>query len=84
MHVCNIFRIGFAIARQLAKDGAKVVISSRKSDKVKAAVEKLKLEQLNVYGTVCHVGKAEDRKRLVEEVFTVVFVLHQPISKISN
>ncbi|XP_076983262.1 dehydrogenase/reductase SDR family member 2, mitochondrial-like isoform X2 [Tamandua tetradactyla] len=57
--------IGFAIARRLAQDGAHVVISSRKQSNVDKAVEALQGEQLSVTGTVCHVGKEEDRKRLV-------------------
>ncbi|CAH1779235.1 unnamed protein product [Owenia fusiformis] len=59
--------IGFAIAKRLAQDGAHVVISSRKKQKVDAAVQELKAEGLNVSGIVCHVGKAEDRKKLIEQ-----------------
>lgn len=59
--------IGFAIARRLAREGARVVISSRKSDNVLKAVETLKSENLDIYGTVCHVSKSDDRKRLLEE-----------------
>ncbi|CAO2590917.1 Dehydrogenase/reductase SDR family member 2, mitochondrial, partial [Lemmus lemmus] len=58
-------RIGFAIARRLAQDGAHVVISSRKQQNVDRAVATLKEEGLSVTGTVCHVGKAEDRQDLV-------------------
>ncbi|GAB1298890.1 Dehydrogenase/reductase member 2 [Apodemus speciosus] len=57
--------IGFAIARRLAQDGAHVVISSRKQENVDEAVATLKEEGLSVTGTVCHVGKAEDRQHLV-------------------
>ncbi|XP_014343859.2 dehydrogenase/reductase SDR family member 4-like [Latimeria chalumnae] len=57
--------IGFAIARRLAQDGAHVVVSSRKQPKVEKALEQLKAENLDVSGMVCHVGKEEDRKRLV-------------------
>ncbi|XP_050999063.1 dehydrogenase/reductase SDR family member 2, mitochondrial [Acomys russatus] len=57
--------IGFAIARRLAQDGAHVVISSRKQQNVEHAVATLQGEGLSVAGTVCHVGKAEDRQRLV-------------------
>lgn len=57
--------IGFAISRRLAQDGAHVVISSRKQKNVDRAVATLKGEGLSVTGTVCHVGKAEDRKQLV-------------------
>lgn len=57
--------IGFAISQRLAQDGAHVVISSRKQQNVDRAVATLKGEGLSVTGTVCHVGKAEDRKQLV-------------------
>ncbi|XP_052590246.1 dehydrogenase/reductase SDR family member 2, mitochondrial-like [Peromyscus californicus insignis] len=57
--------IGFSIARRLAQDGAHVVISSRKQQNVDRAVAMLQKEGLWVSGTVCHVGKAEDRERLV-------------------
>ncbi|KAM6180467.1 dehydrogenase/reductase SDR family member 4 isoform 1-T1 [Erethizon dorsatum] len=57
--------IGFAISRRLAQDGAHVVISSRKQQNVDRAVATLKGEGLSVTGTICHVGKAEDRKQLV-------------------
>ncbi|XP_019570004.2 dehydrogenase/reductase SDR family member 2, mitochondrial isoform X1 [Rhinolophus sinicus] len=57
--------IGFAIARRLAQDGAHVVVSSRKQQNVDRAVAALQGEELSVTGTVCHVGKAEDRERLV-------------------
>merc|ERR1712071_463191 len=59
--------IGFSIAKRLAEDGAKVVISSRKQRNVDAAVEKLAKEGLSVTGTVCHVGVAEDREKLIAE-----------------
>uniref|UniRef100_A0A8C8W0S6 Dehydrogenase/reductase SDR family member 2, mitochondrial-like n=1 Tax=Peromyscus maniculatus bairdii TaxID=230844 RepID=A0A8C8W0S6_PERMB len=63
--------IGFAIARRLAKDGAHVVISSRKQQNVDRAVATLQEEGLSVTGTVCHVGKAEDRERLVAKILNV-------------
>jgi len=58
--------IGFAIAKKLAKDGAKVVISSRKEENVLSAEAELKKENLDVTGTVCHVGKAEDRQKMLD------------------
>lgn len=57
--------IGLAIARRLAQDGAHVVVSSRKQENVDRTVATLQGEGLSVTGTVCHVGKAEDRERLV-------------------
>ena len=65
--ICPI-RIGFSIAKRLAEEGAKVIISSRKEANVKTAVQKLLNKGLEVSGVVCHVGKQEDRKRLLDEV----------------
>lgn len=45
-----------------------MVISSRKQENVDEAVTILKEEGLSVTGTVCHVGKAEDRQHLVTTV----------------
>ncbi|XP_053558290.1 dehydrogenase/reductase SDR family member 4 [Bombina bombina] len=58
--------IGFSIAQRLAQDGASVLLSSRKQQNVDRAVRELKEKGLNVEGTICHVGKKEDRERLVE------------------
>ncbi|GJQ67992.1 hypothetical protein Trydic_g16734 [Trypoxylus dichotomus] len=59
--------IGYGIAERLAKEGAKVVISSRKQSNVDEALAKLKLQNLDVRGLVCHVAKSEDRKKLYDE-----------------
>lgn len=53
------------MAKRLAQDGASVVISSRKEKNVTKAVEQLTGEGLDVCGTTCHVGSADDRKKLV-------------------
>lgn len=67
--ICMLFySIGFGIARRLAREGAKVVISSRKQKNVDDATSKLKSEGLDVSGIVCHVGKKEDRQKLYDEV----------------
>lgn len=58
--------IGLAIARRLAQDGAKVMVSSRKQKNVDKAVADLRKENLDVDGIVCHVAKAEDRVSLVK------------------
>ncbi|XP_036700422.1 dehydrogenase/reductase SDR family member 4 isoform X3 [Balaenoptera musculus] len=63
--------IGFAIARRLAQDGAHVVVSSRKQQNVDRAVATLHKEGLSVTGTVCHVGKGEDRERLVATILDI-------------
>ncbi|KAL4692617.1 hypothetical protein H8959_016427 [Pygathrix nigripes] len=61
-------RIGFAIARRLAQDGAHVVVNSWKQQNVDQAVAMLQGEGLSVTGTVCHVGKTEDPEQLVATV----------------
>uniref|UniRef100_A0A6I8NQV8 Dehydrogenase/reductase 2 n=1 Tax=Ornithorhynchus anatinus TaxID=9258 RepID=A0A6I8NQV8_ORNAN len=58
-------RIGLAVARRLGRDGAHVVLSSRQQENVTRAVASLQAEGLSVSGTVCHIGKTEDRERLV-------------------
>lgn len=58
--------IGFAIAKRLATDGASVVVSSRKKDKVEKAVADIKSVSDKVAGIPCHVGKQEDRKLLLD------------------
>ena len=63
-----IYSIGYAIAKRLGQEGAHVVISSRKQANVDSAVAKLKEENISVWGQVCHVGKAEDRQKLISEV----------------
>lgn len=63
----NYYSIGFGIAQRLAEEGAKVVISSRKQKNVDQAVQKLTSSGLIIHGTVCHVSKAEDRKKLFAE-----------------
>ena len=61
-------RIGYAIAKGLAENGAKVVVSSRKQENVTKAVDKLRELNLDVSGVVCHVGKDEDLKNLLQTV----------------
>ena len=58
------------IARRLAEDGAKVVVSSRNQEHVDSAVKILRNEpgNLNVEGIVCNVGSYEQRRNLVEKV----------------
>ena len=66
IYICSI---GFSIAKCLAKDGARVMVSSRKQENVERAVEELRGEKgVTIEGRVCHVGKAEHRKKLIEEV----------------
>ena len=46
------------------------MVSSRKQENVDRAVEQLRSESGNqtVEGVVCHVGKPDHRKRLIEKV----------------
>ena len=82
--ICNshyLFRIGYAIAKHLANNGAKIVVSSRKQANVDMAVKEMKKENVIVHGLVCNVGKKEDRTRLIEEVITWLR-MHTHISSI--
>lgn len=57
--------IGLSIARGLAENGAKVVISSRKQDAVDAVAAEFNEAGLEAVGIVCHIGDSEQRKALV-------------------
>lgn len=59
--------IGFSIAQRLAKEGAKVVISSRKQKNVDKALDLLRQDDIDCHGMVCHVNKSEDRSNLINE-----------------
>jgi dehydrogenase/reductase SDR family protein 4 len=62
--------IGLAIARRLAFDGAKVVISSLKEKNVEKALQGIYAEGIpkdRLVGLVCHVGNKEDRTKLIEK-----------------
>ncbi|XP_065605294.1 dehydrogenase/reductase SDR family member 4-like isoform X2 [Cyrtonyx montezumae] len=58
--------IGLAVAEGLGAAGARVLLSSRRQPHVDAAVEQLRARGLEVSGVVCHVGKPQDRQRLVQ------------------
>ena len=57
--------IGLSIARGLAENGAKLVISSRKQDAVDAIAEEFNKTGLEAIGVACHIGDAEQREALV-------------------
>ncbi len=57
--------IGLSIARGLAENGAKVVISSRKQEAVDAVAEEFKKDGLEAIGIACHIGHADQREALV-------------------
>ena len=59
--------IGFAVARRFGLEGARVVVSSRRAEHVRGAVERLRGEKIEVYGVVVDLTVREDRFRLVDE-----------------
>ncbi|KAI6175596.1 Dehydrogenase/reductase SDR family member 4 [Aphelenchoides bicaudatus] len=61
--------IGFAIARRLGLDGARVVVNSRKESNVQEAIKALQMDGIEVDGVVANVGVASDRQKLVN--FTI-------------
>lgn len=56
--------IGLSIATTLARAGARVMISSRKTEHVEAVVRALRHEGRDVQGLACHMGKAADAHEL--------------------
>ena len=69
-HSSICYSIGLSIASRLARDGAKVMVSSRKQSNVDKAVASLQKQygQDVISGVVCHVGNGDDRKQLIKEV----------------
>ena len=59
--------IGEAAALFLAQTGAKVVVSSRKIDAVKAVAEKINQSGGEAYAIACNVGDMEDARKLVSD-----------------
>jgi len=57
--------IGLSIAKGLAENGAKVVISSRKQDAVDAVAAEFKANGLEAIGIACHIGDGEQREALI-------------------
>ncbi|KAF3326036.1 Dehydrogenase/reductase SDR family member 4 [Carex littledalei] len=58
--------IGFAIAERFGREGASVVISSRKQKNVDEAAEDLRSKGIDAIGVVCHVSNPQHRKNLVD------------------
>jgi dehydrogenase/reductase SDR family member 4 len=58
--------IGLAIAETFAREGATVVICGRKQDSLDQVASKLKGVPGKIFPLACHVGRAEEIKRLVE------------------
>ncbi|MCQ6957197.1 SDR family NAD(P)-dependent oxidoreductase [Mucilaginibacter aquariorum] len=61
--------IGFAIAKSLATEGAKVIVNGRTPDRVNAAVEKIKLEtgNYNIFAGVADLEQADHVNALIQQ-----------------
>ena len=59
--------IGRSIAEEMARLGAKVVISSRKADACEQVANELKEQGYEAIAIPCHVGKKEDLQNLVDK-----------------
>jgi dehydrogenase/reductase SDR family protein 4 len=59
--------IGKSIARGLAENGAKVVVSSRKQESVDAVAEAFRGDGLEAIAIQCHIGDTRERKDLVSK-----------------
>ncbi|MFO7262525.1 MAG: 3-oxoacyl-ACP reductase [Bacillaceae bacterium G1] len=61
--------LGMAVAKQLAQEGARVVISSRNASRIQAAAEAIQQETgASVLPLVADVGRAEEIKDLIDTV----------------
>ncbi|BAP78797.1 dehydrogenase [Pseudomonas sp. MT-1] len=58
--------IGRSIAEEMARCGARVVISSRKADACEAVAAELNAAGYEAIAVPCHVGRKEDLQRLVD------------------
>ena len=63
--------IGLSIAKGLAENGAKVVISSRKQDAVDRVAEELKAMGFEAVGIECHIGDTSQREQLISKTMEV-------------
>src|SRR6056297_1481750 len=59
--------IGRSIAEEMARCGAKVVISSRKAEACEQVAEELKAQGFEAMAIPCHVGRKEDLQNLVDK-----------------
>ena len=60
--------IGLAISERFAQEGGTVIINSRNTENVQNVVNNLRKKGYKADGVVCHAGKAEDRKKLLDHV----------------
>ncbi len=61
--------IGFEIARQFAKEGAKVVLTDLNTDKIAQAVSSLKNEHLDILGIECDVTSEQQIVAAMDKTF---------------
>src|SRR5205085_390776 len=66
--VCLVLGIGLAIARGLGKQGAHVVITSRKAEGINGAAERLRADGIQVEAAVCHQGEPASIRALFEQI----------------
>tara|TARA_B110001450_G_scaffold116529_1_gene110175 strand:+ start:1494 stop:2270 length:777 start_codon:yes stop_codon:yes gene_type:complete len=59
--------IGKAIAKGFAENGAQVIISSRSQEACNEVVQEFKKEGLKAIGISCHIGKPEQREKLITQ-----------------
>jgi len=59
--------IGLSIARGLAENGAKLIVSSRKQDAVDAVAKEFKEAGLEAIGIECHIGDTTQREQLISK-----------------
>lgn len=61
--------IGFAIAKSLAAEGAKVIVNGRTPERVDAAMEKIKAEtgNQNIFGAVADLERPDQMNALIEQ-----------------
>ena len=59
--------IGRSIAEEMARSGAKVVISSRKADVCEKVAGELREQGFEALAIPCHVGRKDDLRNLVDK-----------------
>jgi NAD(P)-dependent dehydrogenase (short-subunit alcohol dehydrogenase family) len=70
--------IGFSIARQLAFEGAQVIVNGRTAERVNAAVEKIKAETGNqqVTGAIADFAKPDEIEALIKQIPSVDILIN--------
>ena len=70
--------IGFSIAKQLAAEGAQVIVNGRTAERVNAAVEKIKAETGNqqVTGAIADFAKPDEIAALIKQIPTVDILIN--------